>query len=187
MTVLKELTWENHKKAETTPFMKRLAKRELSPREYYTFLANQYMMYKALEDAGDEIGLFDGLDSIKRTIALDADMRELEKEHGFESAYLVNATIDYIDHIKDISKDRRDLLAHCYVRYFGDLSGGQILKRLVHGSAMCYKFDEDVNYLKNKLESLLDASMADEANLCFEMMVNVLNELEERSHDGSLE
>jgi len=186
MTILKELTWDNHKKAETTPFMKRLAKKELSPKEYYTFLANQYMMYQALEDAGDAIDLFDDMDSIKRVVAIDADLRELETEHKFDYAKMTNSAVDYIKHIKSISEDREKLIAHCYVRYFGDLSGGQILKRLVPGSAVCYDFD-DVGMLKSKLGSMLKDSMADEANLCFEMMTAFLIELEERSKDGSLE
>jgi heme oxygenase (biliverdin-producing, ferredoxin) len=186
MTGLKELTWENHKKAETTPFMKRLAKRELSSREYYTFLANQRMMYKALEDAGDAEGLFDGLQSLKRTLLIDRDLRELEEDYGFTRPETANSTSRYINHISEIAGDRSKLLAHFYVRYFGDLSGGQILKRLVHGSAACYIFEEDVGQLKTRLASLLDRSMADEANLCFELMIDFLYELDERPSDGPL-
>jgi len=179
MTILKELTWDSHKRAERTEFMKRLAKKELSPREYYTFLANQYMMYKALEDVGDRLGLFDDISTIKRRDAIERDLVELEGIHKFDYAYFTDAAADYLDHIEAISNDTEKMLAHFYVRYMGDLSGGQILKRLVPGSGSYYDFD-DVNSLKEKLASKLNESMADEANLCFTMMTHFLEELNER-------
>lgn len=183
MTVLKELTWDNHKRAEKTPFMKRLAKKELTPREYYTFLANQFMMYKTLEEAGDALGLFDDIPNIKRLSSIEKDLVELEKQYGYDHADFTDAAVDYMDHIEVISKDRDKLLAHFYVRYMGDLSGGQILKRLVPGSGAYYDFEGEVDTLKQKLGEKLNADMAYEANLCFEMMTTFLEELDEKAKE----
>lgn len=180
MTVLKELTWENHKRAEKTLFMKRLAKKELTPREYYTFLTNQFMMYKALEDAGEALDLFADISSIKRLSSIEKDLVELETQYGYDYSDLTDAAVDYMDHIETISKDRDKLLAHFYVRYMGDLSGGQILKKLVPGSGAYYDFDGEVDTLKERLSAKLNVDMSYEANLCFEMMTTFLEELEEK-------
>jgi heme oxygenase len=182
MTVLKNLTWDNHKRAEKTEFMKRLAKRQLSPREYYDFLSNQRVMYQALEDAGERSNLFDGISTVKRTKAIESDLEHLERIHAFRSGALLNAASDYVRHIEEISSDSNKLLAHFYVRYMGDLYGGQILKKLVPGPGAYYDFD-DVGSLKEKLGSKLDVSMADEANRCFDMMISFLEELDERINE----
>lgn len=186
-TVLKDLTWENHKKAEATGFIKRLIKKEISPAEYYVYLANQLVMYNALEYHGDKLGIFDGLQDLMRTSRIHDDLDELEKDYNLLIPPCCRETENYAQYLGTISNDKNKILAHAYVRYMGDLSGGQIIKRFVPGSGTCYDFKEDKNMLKQKFASMVDETMADEANACFEMTIKFLNELEESLADSFME
>ena len=97
-----------------------------------------------------------------------------------------------------ISSEKPELLvAHAYTRYLGDLSGGQILKKIAQramnlsdGKGLSfYEFDEvsdeqqfKQNY-KKALDSLgLDLQLADqivaEANLSFTMNMKMFQELD---------
>ncbi len=77
------------------------------------------------------------------------------------------STERYIDHIMSIKDDPKKLLAHLYVRHFGDLSGGQMIAKRVPGNGKYYKFDGDPDQIKNILRAKLDDSLADEAKVCF--------------------
>ena len=60
------------------------------------------------------------------------------------------------------------LYAHVYVRYLGDLKGGQMIAKRVPGSGLYYQFDEP-----DKLEQLIRAKLredelfVDECKKCF--------------------
>ncbi len=178
MTNLKELTWENHKKAERSRFMQRMLKRNLTEYQYYVYLTNQLMSYYILESIATRLGLLDDIQDIKRATKLSKDLSELEVIHGFEIPIVLKATNSYIKYLESISLDPDRILAHIYVRHMGDLSGGQILKKLVPGSALYYQFDSDVDLLKEKLRLKLNDTMAKEANICFEMIFTFLEDLE---------
>jgi heme oxygenase len=60
----------------------------------------------------------------------------------------------------------------------GDLSGGQIIKKYVPGSGLYYNFTEEPDILKNKVRIKLNDDMADEANICFNLVFDILQELE---------
>ena len=49
MNNLKELTHQQHMRAEGTGFIKRLLKRQITEYEYYMFMSNQSAMYYVLE------------------------------------------------------------------------------------------------------------------------------------------
>jgi heme oxygenase len=114
------------------------------------------------------------------------------------SIVLSEATKAYVERIQTISNERPELLvAHAYTRYLGDLSGGQILKKIAQramnlsdGKGLSfYEFNEvkdeqefKQNY-KKALDSLgLDAVLADqivaEANVSFTMNMKMFQELE---------
>jgi heme oxygenase len=63
-----------------------------------------------------------------------------------------------------------------YVRHFGDMYGGAMIAKKVPGSGMMYYFEEKEE-LKEKLRSLLNDDMADEANRCFEFAIRLFEEL----------
>lgn len=136
-------------------------------------------MYSMLEHHAEKVGIFEEIEDVKRTMAIAKDLQELETEFGFEIPIHLKSTGDYIDYMNQIGNDKEKLLAHVYVRHMGDLSGGQILKKLIPaGSGHHYKFDRDVNELKDKIREKLHDGLADEARKCFDMVKSFMNELE---------
>lgn len=179
MSNLKDLTWEHHKKAERTNFVHRMLKKELTPYQYYVYLSNQFLMYTVLEEHASNIGVLSGIEDIKRGVAMCKDLQEFEKEYGFGIPVHLKSTSEYMQYIFKISDDPDKLLAHIYVRHMGDLSGGQIIKRYVPGNGEFYKFNEDVDVLKEKIRAKLHDGLADEAKKCFDMVTAFMEELEQ--------
>lgn len=176
---LKELTWENHKKAERTGFIKRLLKKELSTYQYYVYLCNQLLAYSQLEYYAKEAGILDGIEEICRLHKLSIDIFELEREYKFVLPVPYKNTILYLNHINDIKEDRKRLLAHVYVRHMGDLYGGQTIKKYVPAkSILYYEFDGDITQIKENLRSRLDDTLAEESNICFQLIQDFFNEME---------
>jgi heme oxygenase len=67
-----------------------------------------------------------------RTHRLEADLSELNGENWQRDLVALPAANRYAVRIAEAAKgDGGRLVAHAYVRYFGDLSGGQILKALL--------------------------------------------------------
>ncbi len=174
MSKLKELTWEVHQRAERTSFARKLIK-GLSPEEYHRYLYNQYMIYSILENAAERS--FPELKSIFRAEHIYADLRELEREYaiGTTPNLLMPVVRDYEKHVMNL--DPNGIVAHIYVRHFGDMYGGQMIKKRSPGSGTMYDFD-NVEELKIKVRSMLSDDMADEANRCFEFAIQLFTELE---------
>lgn len=174
MSKLKELTWENHQRAERTEFARKLLK-GLTPEEYHKYLYNQYMIYSILEDAAKRV--LPELNHIHRADRIYADLRELEREYaiGTTPALLMSVVRKYERHV--ITLDREGILAHIYVRHFGDMYGGQMIRKRNPGSGSMYDFD-NVEELKTKIRSMLNDDMADEANRCFEFAMELFEELD---------
>ncbi len=170
---LKELTYEVHQHAERTEFARNLLK-GLSPEEYHRYLYNQYMIYSILEDAAKHV--LPELKEIYRAERIYADIRELEREYaiGTTPSLLMPVVREYEKHI--INLNREGILAHIYVRHFGDMYGGQMIKKRNPGSGTMYDFD-NVEELKTKVRSMLSDDMAEEANRCFEFAIQLFTEL----------
>jgi len=168
---LKELTHEIHERAERTAFAQRLLN-GITPLEYYIYLANQYEIYSSLEKEFD----FTGLELIKRSDKISADLHELETKYGIEAVTykLCNVIEEYKSHIRTLTQDQ--LLAHVYVRYLGDMYGGQMIKRAVPGSGTMYDF-ENKQELKVALRERLHDGLANEATVCFEFAIKLFKEL----------
>jgi heme oxygenase len=174
MSKLKELTWENHQRAERTEFARKLLK-GLTPEEYHKYLYNQYMIYSILEDAAKRV--LPELNHIHRADRIYADLRELERKYaiGTTLALLMSVVRKYEKHV--ITLDREGILAHIYVRHFGDMYGGQMIRKRNPGSGSMYDFN-NVEELKTKIRSMLNDDMADEANRCFEFAMELFEELD---------
>lgn len=107
------------------------------------------------------------------------------------------ATQVYINRIHEISNNNPELLiAHCYTRYLGDLSGGQILKKITQsamnlsggqGTAF-YEFKDIKNEksFKQNYRQALDSihlsdedikSIVSEANIAFKLNMKIFQEL----------
>ena len=172
---LRELTKENHQNAERQKFVSILLSGKIDPKLYAQYLWNQYFIYKALEEAATEAGLFTDLANIERHKLILEDFQELWFTENKPN--LCSSTEKYIEHIKNIKKDNNKLMAHLYVRHMGDLSGGQMIARCVPGSKQYYKFDLNVNECKEKIRAKINDSMADEAKICFDFATELFKEL----------
>jgi heme oxygenase len=173
MSKLKELTWEVHQQAERTEFARKLLK-GLEPLEYYRYLLNQYEIYSALENAA--INVIIDFPSIARAEHIKMDVQELEDLYDldFDPVFMCSVVEKYQNYVQTL--DRDGLLAHLYVRHFGDMYGGQMIKKRNPGSGKMYEF-EAVETLKQTVRAQLTDDMAEEANRCFEFAVELFKEL----------
>lgn len=180
MSKLRELTLENHKKAERSRFASKLIK-GLNPEEYHRYLVNQHEIYMALEVFANKI--IDQFPEIQRSLRIADDIIELEHEYDIKwrPDLLCDVVDEYHKHVSTL--DREGLLAHIYVRHFGDMYGGQMIKKRNPGSGTMYDF-ENVEELKTKVRSLLNDSMAEEANKCFEFAIKLFEELDNEYNLG---
>lgn len=171
---LKELTWENHKKAERKDFASLLMSGTIEPRVYYRYLLNQFTMYSALEQKIDFQKL--GIEGIQRRSKMFFDLFELQKLYNVQSEedMMCQVTKDYIAYIS--TKTEEELLPHIYVRHFGDMFGGAMIAKKIPGSGSMYEFDNK-NELIEKTRALLNDDMADEANKCFEFAIRLFDEV----------
>lgn len=174
---LKELTWAHHQAAERRAFAKELLSGKIDPKLYHKFLCCQYLNYQVLE-AHAEIP--SNLLPIRRESRIWTDIRELETEYGFQpDGKYPQSVEDYNKHILSLveKKDNHGLLAHMYVRHFGELHGGQMIKKRVPGSGKMYEFELEKEYLIEEFRKLLDDDMADEAKICFDFASQLFDEL----------
>jgi heme oxygenase len=161
---LKELTYEEHKFAETRPFVKILFKGNIDPQLYATYLYNQFPMYEILEVCTMPHGILNDVPGILRSKSIRTDFEELWK--GDVAPALCPVVNDYTKYIISIKNDVKKLMSHIYVRHMGDLAGGQMIAKRIPGSGKYYQF-ENVDDLKTKIRAKVDDSMADEAKVCF--------------------
>ena len=173
---LKDLTWEHHKYAETRPFVKVLFSGKITPEAYATYLYNQHKCYDLLEAIAMMHGLMNDYPTIRRAPSIHEDFMELwtSKELPTE----VPSVKVYHAHLMSIKDDPKKILAHLYVRHFGDLSGGQMIAKRVPGAGKYYQFDGDPVEIKNVLRAKLDDSLAEEAAVCFKFAADMFDDLE---------
>ena len=178
MSKLKELTWENHQKAERTEHARKLIK-GMEPEEYHRYIYNQYVQYAVLECRAKELKVLNGIEDICRASSILQDLEELEREYNIQrnTDLLCPVVGHYAAHVMTLN-DHNDLLAHIYVRHFGDMYGGQMIRKRQPGSGTMYDF-KDVETLKTVVRSRLKDSMANEANRCFEFAMQLFEELSE--------
>lgn len=174
---LKDLTYEQHRTAETQPFVKVLFSGKIEPELYATYLFNQHKMYDLLEVFAMSHGLMNDYPTIRRGPNIWADFEELWPDQS-KAPTLVPTTGKYLDYIMSIKDDPKKLLAHLYVRHFGDLSGGQMIKQRVPGSGKYYDFDGDPVEIKNILRQKLDDRLADEAKVAFGFATELFQDMQ---------
>jgi len=183
---LKELTRAHHDNAERTEFADLLLSGEISPKLYQEYLHAQLQNYRALEGA---VSVPMELEPIFRSTAIEEDLQEIEALYDLEEIEDdLQSTREYVKHIHTLSEDENNdgLIAHLYVRHFGDAHGGQIIKRNVPGSGLMYEF-EDRRELIALTRTLLHDGMEAEAKNCFEYAERLFHELIERFHNNSEE
>ena len=180
---LKALTKEHHDNAERTEFADMLLGGNIPPRLYQQYLHAQLANYSVLESVV-EVPM--ELEAIFRSTQIEEDLVELETTYDLpEIEEPLRSVVEYEKHINILSEknDTEGLLAHLYVRHFGDAHGGQIIKRNIPGSGQMYEF-EDRRALIQGVRELLHDGMADEAKNCFEFAERMFHELIEMYHEN---
>jgi heme oxygenase len=136
---LRRETRQLHAEVERAGIMRPLLRGELGRPGYCGLLRNLHEIYCALEGAlrrhatkPDVAPIV--LPELFRTDALREDLAVLHGEH-WPRLLPVPATRRYVARLHEIEHgDAALLVAHAYVRYLGDLSGGVIVRGIVAGS-----------------------------------------------------
>lgn len=135
---LREGTRAVHDSAENSDFIARLMKGELNRAAYADFAAQHLAIYTALEAASakhaaaeDPRGRSLLFDELLRTPSIETDLAFLFGENWVEEIDVLPATLDYAARIAEIGGSLPHYAAHAYTRYLGDLSGGQIIQRML--------------------------------------------------------
>lgn len=184
--VLKEATQEAHDAAERSPYIGRLLGGELPLDEYTRFLAQLHDIYAALERAAEAMhddpiaGAF-AEPALTRLPSVTADLELLGGAQWRERFPATAATQALVAHIEATCFGwAGGFVAHHYVRYLGDLSGGQIIRRILervynfaerfpdepeHAGVRFFVFDHLDNgvQFKKHYRALLDVAPWDEA------------------------
>jgi heme oxygenase len=174
---LREGTWALHGETERAGVMPALLRGTLPAAGFHLLQRNLHAVYAALEPALRQHAahpLLAPLDTLAlaRCSALAADLQALCGDGWAADLAVLPAAAAYADHLGALAATRPALLAaHAYVRYLGDLSGGQMLRRIVRqsyglaGDAGTRFFDfgppEQVAALARGLRSALDALPVD--------------------------
>lgn len=133
---LREATRPLHRQVERAGIMPALLRGDLPRRDYGELLRNLFAIYDALEralrrHAGRAELAPIALPELFRAEALAADLNALAAA-DWPDWPLQPAAFDYVERLHELDRhEPARLAAHAYVRYLGDLSGGQIVGRIV--------------------------------------------------------
>ncbi|XP_067089195.1 heme oxygenase 2 [Osmerus mordax] len=199
-------TKEVHEKAESTQFVKDFLRGRIRKELFKLGAVALYFTYSAMEDEierNKDHPHFAPLYFPNELHRREALARDLEYFYGADWQDQVScssATQHYVDRIHQVGREDPVLLvAHAYTRYMGDLSGGQVLKKVAQRAMKLpptgegldfYTFDAIHSakafkqlYRSRMNELELDRDTKDrlvvEANLAFQFNMEVFNELEE--------
>lgn len=176
---LKELTRAHHDSAERTEFADMLLSGNIKPKLYQEYLHAQLQNYMVLESA---VEVPPDLEPIFRSTLMEDDLNELEILYDLDEVQdNFQSVIEYNHHIQTLLEDGKtdELLAHLYVRHFGDAHGGQIIKKNIPGQGLMYEFEDRAGLIKSVRELLHDG-MENEAKICFEYAERLFVELMEK-------
>jgi len=199
-TALREGTVELHREAERAGIMRDLLRGRVDRGGYCSLLRNLRALYRTLETgltqlAADPVISQVSLPALARGAALASDLDVLHGGCWEAEIPLAPAMARYVERLDEATRaDPVMLVAHAYVRYLGDLSGGQIVRRAI-ASALAltedsgqsfYRFSEAPQVLAARLRSALDsivltpaeqARLVDEARLAFRYHIELFEEL----------
>jgi len=204
---VRELTQADHHEAETSRFISDLMGGHRSGRDYALLLSQYAHIYHQLEDsvalarvnaAAPLAHLFDP--ALERAPHIRQDLANLLATLGLaETPAALPATQAYVQRIAEVEHDDARLAAHHYLRYLGDLSGGQAIGRLVarhygltkdHLAMYAFEGIDKPKVYKDGYRLKLDAlglapdredAFIDEAGLGFQLNKAVFQQLDELS------
>lgn len=169
---LREATAEVHDAAERSAFMGRVVDGAITVNEYARLIRQYHAIYQPLEEAAtvmraDPLVAQFAVPGLDRLPSIEADLAELAGSGWADEIAVTPAAETYARRIREVCFDwPGGFVAHHYVRYLGDLSGGQILRRILHRTLgleldrglSFYAFDEIDNgvQLKKRYREALD-------------------------------
>ena len=202
-TMLREGTKKSHTMAENVGFVKCFLKGVVEKKSYRKLVTSLYFVYSAMEEEMERLKDHPVVSKIyfpelNRKQSLEQDLHFYYGANWREEAKNTKAGKAYVARIREIAQNKPELLvAHCYTRYLGDLSGGQILKKisqramnLTDGEGIAfYEFDaiSDEKAFKNKYRQAMNElpidqataeEIVDEANAAFAKNMELFQELE---------
>lgn len=128
---LRQGSHDLHGVAERTGLMAAMVRGKLARAHYANWLLNLQAIYAALEAGLRAAGSVPGIDfaPLFRSNAIAQDLQFLQPGPDL---VLCEATRRYVQRLEELAATQpRLLLAHAYVRYLGDLHGGQMLRRSI--------------------------------------------------------
>lgn len=199
---LREGTTKSHSMAENVSFVKSFLGGVVDKKSYRKLVANLYFVYTAIEEEIENNQKNQAIQIIYfpelyRQKSLIQDLKYYYGSNWQNCIEPSKATKNYVERIHDIGKNQPELLiAHAYTRYMGDLSGGQILKKIAQSAMQLsgnqgtafYDFetiDNDKVFKKSYREALDRVPINDiqieqiiaEANLAFNLNMRMFQEL----------
>ncbi|MBM9549007.1 biliverdin-producing heme oxygenase [Leptospira sp. 201903074] len=136
--MLREGTADKHQETEKVPYIRAIFRGGLDSQTYTYQLESLLAVYTVMEELyrqnkDNPILAKLYFPALFRENSLKEDIATFQKKFGTKlRGSISKATQNYIDHIKNIAKTKPELLvAQAYVRYLGDLSGGQSIKKVV--------------------------------------------------------
>ena len=199
---LREGTTKSHSMAENVSFVKSFLGGVVDKKAYRQLVANLYFVYMAIEEQmllNKDHCLIKPIyfPELNRQLSLEEDLFYYYGGSWKDEIFMSEATQMYVKRIHAVGANQPELLvAHAYTRYMGDLSGGQILKKIAQ-SAMnlndnyglaFYDFKEipDDSEFKNHYRNQLNAipvnqeqisDIIAEANIAFTLNMKMFQEL----------
>lgn len=134
--LLREGTRPEHEAAEGSSFVEDLLGGRLTVRAYVDLALQLHAVYVALEETAELVRRAPGgagvvFDELRRVPAIEADLEHLVGPGWCDQAVPAAATVAYAARIRAGGPDVGRYVAHSYTRYLGDLSGGQVIGRMV--------------------------------------------------------
>jgi heme oxygenase len=202
-SMLREGTKKSHTMAENVGFVKCFLKGVVEKQSYRKLVTNLYFVYSAMEEEMEKLKQHPIVSQIyfpelNRKESLERDLDYYYGANWREEAKISTAGKMYVDRIHEIARSQPELLvAHSYTRYLGDLSGGQILKKIAQRAmnlsegegTSFYEFEHisDEKAFKDTYRQAMNdlpvdmataEQIVDEANDAFGMNMKLFQELE---------
>lgn len=199
---LREGTTKSHSMAENVSFVKSFLGGVVDKKSYRKLVANLFFVYMAIEEQLEKNKNHKVLHSLYfpelyRSNSLMEDLTYYYGNNWRNEIKPSPATEVYINRIHSIGNNQPELLiAHAYTRYMGDLSGGQILKKIAKNAMQLsgedgtafYNFVDirDDNEFKNMYRKALNnlpltdlqiQQIIAEANTSFNLNMKIFQEL----------
>jgi heme oxygenase len=175
MSILREVTQEQHQAVENLPFIQYLLHGEITEEHYVMYLAEMLEIYRHLENLAAMAGLLDDMPELPRAQRMRQDLDELAP--GYQTD-VTPATRDYLDYLSTLYESEHvgDLFAHVYVRHLGDMYGGKLISRRVPGTGRWYEFDNRADLVK-RFNAHLIMDLAPEALRAFDWYGKIFQDL----------